>query len=130
MLITSIPQYIQGLTNAKLDLTTTNLTTLYTAPSEADFNASVVNSILVSEDSGNADTITVTLTDTASAIFSLFKVKAVGANTTIELLTQDLILQSGEILKVQAATANRLHVVASIQELSKTRVTTSAITQI
>ena len=130
MLITSIPQYIQGLTNAKLDLTTTNLTTLYTAPSGADFNASVVNSILVSEDSGNADTITVTLTDTASAIFSLFKVKAVGANTTIELLTQDLILQSGEILKVQAATANRLHVVASIQELSKTRVTTSAITQI
>ena len=130
MLITSIPQYIQGLTNAKLDLTTTNVTTLYTAPSEADFNASVVNSILVSEDSGNADTITVTLTDTASAVFSLFKVKAVGANTTIELLTQDLILQSGEILKVQAATANRLHVVASIQELSKTRVTTSAVTQI
>ena len=130
MLITSIPQYIQGLTNAKLDLTTTNLTTLYTAPSEADFNASVINSILVSEDSGNADTITVTLTDTASAAFSLFKVKAVGANTTIELLTQDLILQRGEILKVQAATANRLHVVASIQELSKTRVTTSAVTQI
>tara|TARA_R100001129_G_C5132622_1_gene193598 strand:- start:125 stop:517 length:393 start_codon:yes stop_codon:yes gene_type:complete len=130
MLITSIPQYIQGLTNAKLDLTTTDVTTLYTAPSGADFNASVVNSILVSEDSGNADTITVTLTDTASAVFSLFKVKAVGANTTIELLTQDLILQSGEILKVQAATANRLHVVASIQELSKTRVTTSAVTQI
>ena len=44
--------------------------------------------------------------------FSLFKVKAVGANTTVELLTNDLVLQSGEILKVQAATANRLHVVA------------------
>jgi len=129
MLITSIPQYIQGLTNAKLDLTTTNLTTLYTAPSGADFNASVVNSILVSEDSGNADTITVTVTN-GSDVFSLFKVKAVGANGTVELLTQDLILQSGEILKVTAATANRLHVVASIQELSKTRVTTSAVTQI
>ena len=130
MLITSIPQYIQGITNAKVDLTTTNLTTLFTVPSDADFNAAIVNSILVSEDSGNADTITVTLTDTASAVFSLFKVKAVGANTTIELLTKDLILQSGEVLKVQAATANRLHVVASIQELSKTRVTTSAITRI
>ena len=130
MLITSIPQYIQGVTNAKLDLTTTNVTVLFTVPSDADFNAAVVNSILVSEDSGNADTITVTLTDTASAVFSLFKVKAVGANTTVELLTKDLILQSGEILKVQAATANRLHVVASIQELSKTRVTTSAISRI
>jgi len=130
MFVTSIPQYIQGLTNTKLDLTTTNVTTLYTAPSGADFNASIINSILISEDSGNADTVTVTLTDISNAVFSLFKVKAVGANTTIELLTRDLVLTSGEILKVQAATANRLHVVASIQELSKTRVTTSALSQI
>ena len=117
MLITSIPQYIQGVSNAKVDLTTTNLTTLFTVPSGADFNAAIINSILVSEDSGNAD-------------ISLFKVKAVAANTTIELLTRDLVLQSGEILKVQAATANRLHVVASIQDVSKTRVTTSALAQI
>jgi len=129
MLITSIPQYIQGVTNAKVDLTTTDLTTLFTVPSDADFNAAVVNSILVAEDSGNADTITVQLVS-GSDTFVLFNVKAVGANTTVELLTKDLILQSGEILKVQAATANRLHVVASIQELSKTRVTTSAITRI
>ena len=129
MLITSIPQYIQGITNSKVDLTTTDLTTLFTVPSDADFNAAVVSSILVSEDSGNADTITVQLVN-GSDTFSLFKVKAVGANTTVELLTKDLILQSGEILKVQAATANRLHVVASIQELSKTRVTTSAISRI
>ena len=130
MLITSIPQYIQGLLNAKVDLTTTNLTTLFTVPSNADFNAAIVTSILVSEDSGNADTITVTLVDTSSDVFSLFKVKAVGANTTIELLTRELVLQSGESLKVQAATANRLHVVASIQDVSKTRVTTSALAQI
>ena len=129
MLITSIPQYIQGVTNAKVDLTTTDLTTLFTVPSDADFNAAVVNSILVAEDSGNADTITVQLVS-GSDTFVLFNVKAVGANTTIELLTRDLILQSGEVLKVQAATANRLHVVASIQELSKTRVTTSAISRI
>ncbi len=129
MLITSIPQYIQGITNTKVDLTTTDDTVLFTVPSDADFNAAVVNSILVSEDSGNADTITVTLVS-GSSTFSLFKVKAVGANTTVELLTKDLILQSGEVLKVQAATANRLHVIASIQELSKTRVTTSALSRI
>jgi len=129
MLITSIPQYIQGVTNAKVDLTTTDLTTLFTVPSDADFNAAVVSSILVSEDSGNADTITVQLVN-GSDTFVLFNVKAVGANTTVELLTRDLILQSGEVLKVQAATANRLHVVASIQELSKTRVTTSALSRI
>ncbi len=112
MLITSIPQYIQGVTNAKVDLTTTDLTTLFTVPSDADFNAAVVSSILVAEDSGNADTITVTLTS-GSDVFSLFKVKAVGANTTIELLTAPLVVEEGEIIKVNAATSNRLHVVAS-----------------
>ena len=129
MLVTSIPQYIQGLTNAKLDLTTTDITVLYTAPSDADFNASVVSSIIVSNDSGSSDTITLTLTS-GSDVFSLFQVKSVAANTSVELLTKDLVLESGEILKATAATANRLHVVASIQELSKTRVTTSALAQI
>ena len=118
MLITSIPQYIQGITNAKVDLTTTNLTTLFTVPSDADFNAAVVSSILVAEDSGNADTIDLTITDADSAVFSLFKVKAVGANTTVELLTKPLVLAESEILKAEAATANRLHVVASYMEIS------------
>ena len=117
MLVTSIPQYVQGLTNAKLDLTTTNATILYTAPTTADFNASVVNSIIVSNDSGSSDTITLTVTN-GSDEFSLFNVKAVAANTSIELLTRDLILQEGEILKATAATADRLHIVASIQEFA------------
>jgi len=126
MLVVSIPQYVQGLTNAKVDLTSTDITTLYTAPASADFNASVVNSIIISNDSGSADTITVTITNGGN-LFSLFKVKAVAANTSVELLTRDLILQSGEILKVTAATADRLHVVASIQEFALHRTPQSAL---
>ena len=129
MLITSIPQYIQGLTNAKVDLTNTNDTVLYTAPSDSDFNASVVNSLLVSNDSGSADTITVTLIS-GSDTFSVYKLEEVGALSTKELLTNDLIMQGGEVLKVQAATGARLHVIASIQELTKTRITTSALASI
>tara|TARA_R100001369_G_scaffold90514_1_gene129644 strand:+ start:1061 stop:1384 length:324 start_codon:yes stop_codon:yes gene_type:complete len=101
--------------NAKVDLTGTGVTTLYTC---AALTTGIVKSILVSEDSGNADTITVTLTNAAGAVFSLFKVKTVGANTAIELLTTPLVVQTGEILKVTAATANRLHVVASILEIT------------
>ena len=59
------------------------------------------------------------ITDAASspATFSLFKTKAISANATTELLSQDcLVLKSSEILKAQAATANRLHVIVSIQE--------------
>lgn len=129
MLINAIPQYIQNITNAKADLTGTGEVTLYTAPSASEFNSSVFNSILVSEDSGNADTITVTLTN-GSDIFSLFKVAVVGANATVELLTHSLVLQGGEILKVQAATGGRLHVVASIQEYAQNRSTTSTLSQI
>jgi hypothetical protein len=117
MLVTSIPQYVQGLTNAKLDLTSTAATVLYTAPSSADFNASVVNSIIVSNDSGSSDTITLTITNDTD-VFSLFNVKTINANTSVELLTRDLILQEGEILKATAATADRLHVVASVQEFA------------
>jgi hypothetical protein len=101
--------------NAKLDLTTTGVTTLYTAPAA---KTAIFKSILVSEDTGNADTVTVTITDASAAIFSLFKVKAVAANTAVELLSQPLVVETGEILKFTAATANRLHVVASYLEVS------------
>ena len=103
--------------NAKKYLTTNSATVLYTAPS---LTTSIVKSIIVSEASGSADTITVTLTDAASspATFSLFKTKSIGANATAELLSAPLILTTGEILKITAATANRLYVVASILEIS------------
>ena len=101
--------------NAKVDLTTTNITTLYTC---AALTTGIVKSILVSEDSINADTITLTITDASSAVFSIYKTKAVSANGTVELLTAPLVVQASEILKVTAATANRLHVVASILEIT------------
>ena len=107
--------------NKKVDLTTTSATTLYTVPSAT---TAIIKSIIVSEDSGNADTLTVTVTDTADAVFSLFKTKAIGANATVELLTAPLVMEESEVLKVTAATANRLHVVLSSLEVRKRTVTT------
>ena len=100
--------------NAKVDLTATTATTLYTCPTA---RTAIIKSILVSEDSGNADTITVTITDSASAVFSLFKTKAVSANATVDLLSAALVVEESEIVNVTAATANRLHVVASLLEV-------------
>ena len=94
--------------NKKKDLTSTSVTTLYTVPSAT---TAVVKSILISEDSGNADTITVTITDTSDNVFSLFKTKAISANATTELLSAPLVVAESEVIKVTAATANRLHVV-------------------
>ena len=107
--------------NAKADLTTTNLTTLYTVPTA---KTAVIKSILVSEDAGSGANITVTLVNSSSAIFSLFKTKAIASNATTELLTQPLVMEESEILKVQASDANELHVVASILEIEPREVTT------
>tara|TARA_R100000322_G_scaffold26904_2_gene17047 strand:- start:208 stop:549 length:342 start_codon:yes stop_codon:yes gene_type:complete len=107
--------------NKKADLTTTDLTTLYTVPAA---RTAVIKSILVSEDAGSGTTIDVTLVDASSNIFSLFKAKSISSNTTVELLTQPLVIQENEVLKVQAAQANELHVVASILEIQPREVTT------
>jgi len=100
--------------NKKADLTTTDLTTLYTVPSA---KTSVVKSILVSNDSGSSCNIDVTLVDASGNIFSLFKTKTIATVTTTELLTNPLVMEESEILKVQASDANELHVIASILEI-------------
>ena len=97
--------------NSKVDLTTTNLTTLYTVPAET---VSIVKSFLVSnDDASNACEITVTLVNSGGTIFSLFKQKDIAAKTTTELLTQPLVCDESEVIKVQAENANDLHVVLS-----------------
>ena len=100
--------------NKKVDLTTTDLTTLYTVP---NFKTSVVKSLLVSEDAGSGSTITITLVDSSGTIFNLFKDKAIASKATTELLTNPLVMEESEVLKVQAADANVLHVIASILEI-------------
>ena len=107
-----------------VDLTTTNATTIYTCPT-ADATSvppvpgvtAIVKSILVSEDGNNADTITLTVTR-SSAVFSVYKDKAVTAKNTLELLTNPLVLNEGDIVKATAGTANRLHILLSVMEIS------------
>ena len=106
--------------NKKVDLTGTSATTLYTVPSAT---TAVIKSILVSEDSNNADTITVTITDTDDAVFNLFVTKAISAKGTSELLSQPLVAKESEVIKVTAATANRLHVTLSALEIKPREVT-------
>ena len=102
--------------NAKVDLTTTDNTAIYTAPSDS---RAIVKSIIVSEDAGSGTTVTLTITNAASAVFNLFKDKAIASKATTELLTHPLILEENEVLKAQAADANEIHVIASILEINR-----------
>ena len=107
--------------NKKVKLTPTDNTTIFTVPTAT---TSIVRSILVSEYAGSGSSITVTLTDSDSTIFNLFTSKSVSSNTTTELLTQPLVMEEKEILKVQAGEANELHVIASILQIQPREVTT------
>jgi hypothetical protein len=102
--------------NSKVDLTSTNDTVLYTVPA---VTTSIVKSILVSnDDASNACEITVTLLNTGNTVFSLFKQKDISAKTTTELLSNPLVMNTDEELKVQAENANDLHVVVSYLEIT------------
>ena len=81
---------------------------------------SLVKSFLVSnDDASNACEITVTLVNSGGTIFSLFKQKDIAAKTTTELLTQPLVCDESEVIKVQAENANDLHVVLSYLEITR-----------
>ena len=102
--------------NELIDLSTTDNTVVYTTPSDS---RAIIKSILVSEDAGSGCDITFTITNAASAVFSLFKDKTIASKTTTELLTHPLILEENEVLKAQATDANELHVIASVLEINR-----------
>ena len=78
----------------------------------------IIKSIRVSDDSATASTITVTITDVAAGVFNLAHEMVVGANVPVELLTEPLVAQQGEIITVTPGHADRLHVVLSVLEIS------------
>ena len=111
--------------SAMVDVTTTDLTTIITVPT-ANPGATppvmpttdVVKSLLVCNDSGSTTLVDVEVVRGA-ATFEIFKAKSVATNTTTELLTQPLVLQESDVLKVQANAANQVHIIASFMEVTK-----------
>jgi hypothetical protein len=106
------------------DLTTTNATTVYTVPSTDESavppvkpTTAIIKSIRVANDSGDNDTITLTITR-SSAVYAIETVKAVNANLSTEMLSMPLVANEGDIIKATAATANRLHVLLSVLEIT------------
>ena len=103
-------------TNVKADLTTNGNTSIFTVPTAT---TAIVKSFLVSNDSISADPIQVEIVDTADATYNLFKSQSIAANSTVELLTNPFVLTEGEQIKVQATTADRLHVILSMLQLNR-----------
>ena len=107
--------------NKKVNLTSTDSTTLYTVPSAT---TAIVKSILVSDDSGSGSTITIQIDAGDLTLFSVAHQKAISANTPTEILTHPLVVETGEIVKVTAGNANRLHVILSAMQVTPRTVVT------
>ena len=101
--------------NEKTSLTTTDLTTLYTVPSNS---RAIVNSLLVAEDAGSTAVVKVTLVDAAAAIFVVDNDVNLTANQKEQVLSEPLIMKESEALKVQAS-SGATDVIASILEINR-----------
>ena len=101
--------------NAFLDLSSTDLTTLYTCPTNR--TALIKEIFICNVDTTNSRNITLAITDTsASTTFNLIKTKTVANDDFLRLDSADIILESGDIIKAQASAADDLEVSAFIEE--------------
>jgi len=101
--------------NEKTSLTTTDLTTLYTVPSNS---RAIVKSLLVAEDNAGAAVVKVTLVDAAAAVFVVDNNVSLTASEKKQVLSEPLIMKESEILKVQAS-SGATDVIASILEINR-----------
>ena len=109
---------IGRLKNASVALSSTDLTNIYTVPT--NFTAIVREIFLTNVDGSSAVDATLKYTDTsASATFSLLSTKSVSADDFLRIEDAHIILEEGDILKAQAGAANDLEVTVFIEELYK-----------
>ena len=101
--------------NEKKSLTNTDLTTLYTVPSNS---RAIVKSLNVAEDAGSTAVVKVTLVDASSNIFVVDNDVDLAADQKEQVLSEPLIMLESEILKVQATSGN-VDVIASILEINR-----------
>tara|TARA_B100000029_G_scaffold505961_1_gene587794 strand:+ start:761 stop:1099 length:339 start_codon:yes stop_codon:yes gene_type:complete len=100
--------------NAGFNLSTTNLTTVYTVPTD---RTAIVKSIQVNNDDSSAIQVEISVTDSsASATYKVYH-KDLAADTTDNGVVAPLVLESGDIVKIQAASANKIEGMISYLEI-------------
>tara|TARA_R110002020_G_scaffold12397_2_gene45426 strand:- start:759 stop:1100 length:342 start_codon:yes stop_codon:yes gene_type:complete len=106
------------LKNASVALANTDLTTIYTTPT--NFTSIIRDVFLTNVDGSAAVDATLKYTDTsASATYSLLSTTSISADSYLRLENAHIILEEGDILKVQAGAANDLEVTVFIEEFHR-----------
>jgi len=117
--LSSQRQYIQRAINVKYAFAATTQQTIYTAPTGDDFDFAIIKGFIACDHGNQQTNLDVSITDTSSNEFFIYKQHNITANATEELQTNaGIIIQQGEIIKAQVNHAN-IHLILSIVEYAK-----------
>lgn len=104
--------------NAGFNLSTTNVTSVLTAPSNG---RCLVKQIQAHNGANSAVNLSTQVTDTsASATFRIDSV-SLAANTTRQIISQTLVLEEGDILKLTAGTGGEIQGIVSYALLDRSQ---------
>jgi len=115
--------------NSGNDLTTTDLTVVYSCPGDT---TAIIKSIHLCNDSGSDATVDITWTDNSNgdAIIAWSSDLTVSANSQIEGLAPNatniygqstLVLEEYDVLKIQANVADRVHITTGVLQVDNFR---------
>jgi len=106
------------LKNSAVSLSDTNLTAVYTTPT--NFTTVVRDIFLTNVDGTSAVDATLKYTDTsASATYALLSTKSIAADSYLRLENANIVLEEGDILKAQAGAGNDLTVSIFLEEFHR-----------
>lgn len=105
--------------NASVNLSTTTITDVYQAPVSAGA-VSIVLSTLIANVNGTASSnINLVVTDSSNTVLSqILYLVPVPQNTTLEAVTNKIVLKSGQKLRATASVANYISITLSCLEIT------------
>ncbi len=113
--------------NFTVDLSSTDETALYTCPTGDDTTTpktlpttAIVKSIFVANDQAStSSTITINVKDSSNSNFKARLVKATMAgDSELSIINEPIVLESGDQILLTAGTANCLHAILSVLEIT------------
>jgi len=93
-----------------VDLTTTNKTLIYTVPANT---TAIVKTIQLTNESGNVN-VQIYVTDTSASVEYEIAHITMTARSTENFAKASIVLEAGDLIKIQAATANTVTGVISV----------------
>ena len=100
--------------NAGFALASTNLTTIYTVPAG---RTAIVKSIQASNTHSGNNLVRVSLTDTSASATYQFAHNIMATATTNNALLSPMIMEAGDLLKIQVGTVDTIEGVVSYLEI-------------